>query len=132
MAKAKRRTVAETPILPTQDDLEVVGDTMRTEDDTAVARATDAAHTPVLSGGDVDAAWDQDSGEESVGGSSPTPDQDRVDDLGRAAGVTYQDEQPLALDKTDARDDERWELDPASSEDFEERTRAQRRRTPPP
>jgi hypothetical protein len=127
---AKRRKKATPPaddvlLEPMDDDLDVAGDTMQTVDDTGVRLSTDAAHTPVLTGGDIDAAWDQsDSGEESVGGSTPTPDQDVVDELGKAVGVTYQEEQPLALDKVDARDDERWELDPASSEDFEERSRS--------
>jgi hypothetical protein len=54
------------------------------------------ARNAVLAGGDVDAGRDQvDSGEEAVGGSTPTPDQDVVDDLGRAAGVTYSDTEPL-------------------------------------
>ena len=74
----------------------------------------------VLSGGDVDAAWDQAaSGEETVGGSTPTPDQDIVDEIGLAAGVSYEDAEPLDMsDKIDQRDDQRWELHPASSEDF--------------
>lgn len=44
---------------------------------------------PVLSGGDVDADWMRAhlSGEEAVGGSVPTPDQDVVDEIGRALGV---------------------------------------------
>src|SRR5262245_32721410 len=38
--------------------------------------------SPKLSAGDIDAAWDRaDAGEETVGGSSPTPDQDIVDQL---------------------------------------------------
>src|SRR5262245_59027579 len=46
----------------------------------------------VLTGGDIDAAWDQAAaGEETVGGSSPTPDQDMVDEIGRAVGVSYED-----------------------------------------
>src|SRR4051812_46178991 len=42
-----------------------------------------------LTGGDVDADWQRADavGEEAVGGSVATPDQDRVDDLGRALGV---------------------------------------------
>ncbi|HEV7731819.1 MAG TPA: DUF6335 family protein [Candidatus Binatia bacterium] len=107
------------------DDLEIAADTSILEDDSNVQLSTDAAHTPVLTGGDIDAAWDKsDSGEEAVGGSNPTPDQDMVDELGEAVGVTYPDEHPLALDKVDARDEERWELDPASAEDFEERAKA--------
>lgn len=44
-----------------------------------------------LSGGDVDAAWeDADVGEESVGGGHPTPDQDIVEEMGKAVGLTLQ------------------------------------------
>jgi hypothetical protein len=82
------------------------------------------AESPTVSGGDVDAAWDQSdaSGEETVGGSNPTPDQDIVEDLGKAVGLTYQDNEPLDPDeKVAERDRHRWELEPESSEDFEER-----------
>lgn len=75
---------------------------------------------PDLSGGDVDAAWEDSTvaGEESVGGSAPTPDQDNVDELGKAAGINYQDEEPLNSDKKILeRDRKRWELDPRSAED---------------
>ncbi|HVF25006.1 MAG TPA: DUF6335 family protein [Anaerolineales bacterium] len=78
---------------------------------------------PSLSGGDVDAAWETSvvSGEESVGGSVPTPDQDNVDELGEAAGVTYQDDEPLNSDrKILERDRHRWELNPASADDRDE------------
>jgi len=76
--------------------------------------------SPVLSGGDIDAAWqDSDVGEESVGGGNPTPDQDIVEEIGEAYGVTYQDNEPLKiLEKLEKRDEDRWELDPASAEDF--------------
>jgi len=78
------------------------------------------ATSPELSGGDIDAAWDRaDVGEETVGGSSPTPDQDVVDQLGEAVGLTYEDNEPLDTEKKLAkRDDRRWELDPASSEGY--------------
>ena len=81
--------------------------------------------SPVLSGGDIDAAWeDADIGEESVGGANPTPDQSVVDELGEAAGLSFQDNETLrSLDKVRARDLHRWELDPASSEDYLERSR---------
>ncbi len=84
------------------------------------------AESPVLSGGDIDAAWDQSdaSGEESVGGSNPTPDQDVVDELGKAVGLTYKDDEPLATtEKLTERDEHRWELEPESSEDFDERNK---------
>ena len=63
-----------------------------------------------------------DAGTETPGGSEPAPDQDLVDEIGKAAGVTYQDDEPLNFDeKIAAHDEARWELNPASSEDFEER-----------
>lgn len=76
--------------------------------------------SPILSGGDVDAGWDDEAvGEESVGGGNPTPDQSVVEDLGRAMGLTYQDDEPLhSEEKLLERDNHRWELDPASAEDF--------------
>jgi len=81
--------------------------------------------SPILTGGDVDADWAEDDvGEESVGGENPTPDQDVVDELGRAVGITYQDDEPLGTeDKLNRRDRDRWELDPASSEGFRRRSR---------
>lgn len=84
------------------------------------------AESPVVSGGDIDAAWDQSdaSGEETVGGSNPTPDQDVVDELGKAVGLIYQDNEPLdTTEKVTERDRHRWELDPESSEDFDERSK---------
>jgi hypothetical protein len=79
--------------------------------------------SPSLSGGDIDAAWeDSDVGEESVGGENPTPDQDVVDELGEAVGLIYEDGELLhTTEKIEARDKHRWELDPASSEGFGER-----------
>lgn len=82
------------------------------------------ALNPTLSGGDVDAAWEDStvSGEESVGGSAPTPDQDNVDELGKAAGIMYQDDEPLNSDKKLLdRDRKRWELDPRSADDAEDK-----------
>ena len=81
------------------------------------------ATSPVLSGGDVDAAWeDADVGEESVGGGNPTPDQNVVGELGEAMGVNYEDGEPLHTEeKLDDRDKHRWELNPASSEGFDGR-----------
>jgi Family of unknown function (DUF6335) len=76
-----------------------------------------------LAGGDLDAAPTvYDGGEGAVGGSDPTPDQDNVDEIGAALGVQDPDEQPIATtERIAARDRDRWELDPASSEDYEER-----------
>jgi len=72
--------------------------------------------SPELSGGDLDADWQSTDkgGEEAVGGTAPTPDQDVVDELGQALGVTYEDDEPLDGEKIRERDRNRWELDPKS------------------
>ncbi len=79
--------------------------------------------SPDLSAGDVDASWQtaDASGEEALGGTVPTPDQDVVDNLGKAAGLTYNDDEPLDSDKKILdRDRNRWELNPASADDENE------------
>jgi len=75
-----------------------------------------AAHTetsPRLTGGDIDADWQAaySSGEESVGGSVATPDQDRVDDIGDALGVPRapDDEVRTSAETLEERDRYRWE-----------------------
>lgn len=75
--------------------------------------------SPELSGGDVDADWHAASNEgaEAFTGHAPTPDQDVVDELGAAAGITYRDDEPLNYAKVAERDRRRWELDPASADD---------------
>ncbi len=61
------------------------------------------------------------AGEEAPGGDNPTPDQDIVEDIGKALGVTYNDNEELqGANKLEERDKHRWELDPASSEDYKE------------
>jgi hypothetical protein len=81
--------------------------------------------SPDISGGDLDASWQTANvaGEETVGGSAPTPDQDVVEELGAAAGLSYADDEPLNSDaKILDRDRNRWELNPASADDEEEET----------
>ena len=81
---------------------------------------------PTLSGGDVDARWEdaESGGDETVAGSTATPGQNDVDKIGEAIGVTYaHDEGLTAGDKQRSRDENRWELDPASSEGYLDRTR---------
>jgi hypothetical protein len=83
---------------------------------------------PVLTSGDVDADWNDaySSGEETPGGDMPTPDQDVVEEIGRALGVQYDDAEELkGSDKILERDRNRWEYDPASSEDYGDRNRKQ-------
>src|SRR5690349_21545538 len=78
------------------------------------------AVSPRLSGGDVDADWQdaESSGEETVGGTVATPDQDIVDELGRAVGMEFQDNQPLRspAEVLEERDRHRWELNRSSAD----------------
>ena len=77
-----------------------------------------------ISGGDVDVDVEQAyfSGDEAPGGDNPTPDQEVVDEIGAALGVEYQDNEELGTtEKVTKRDKHRWELDPASAEDYKER-----------
>lgn len=87
-------------------------------------RADHAGMTDVTVGDvDVNAEDAYFTGDEAPGGDNPTPDQDVVDDIGKALGVQYHDGEELkASDKVADRDKHRWELDPASSEDYKKRS----------
>ena len=71
--------------------------------------------------GDADTNWDDatDSAEAYPGYEPNTPNSE-VEALGRAAGLTYNDDEPLNYNKIDARDEKRWELNPASARDEDE------------
>lgn len=70
---------------------------------------------PQLSAGDVDADWKraESSGEETAGGSVATPDQDVVDEIGRALGVEQGSEAELttSAEMLGRRDRFRWHLE---------------------
>jgi hypothetical protein len=77
-----------------------------------------------IAAGDVDVDVEDAyfTGEEAPGGDNPTPDQDVVDDIGKALGVVYDDAEELkGSEKVIERDKHRWEMDPASSEDYKDR-----------
>ncbi|HLO47902.1 MAG TPA: DUF6335 family protein [Kamptonema sp.] len=79
-----------------------------------------------LTGGDIDAAAASQAaamvGDEAVGGTTANPDQNVVDELGTAVGLEMEDGADLrTTDILNERDDRRWELDPTSSEDYQER-----------
>jgi hypothetical protein len=78
-------------------------------------RLSHSDSTPSLSGGDVDADWQraESSGEEAVGGSVATPDQDVVDEIGRALGVEQGSTAPVVTSDEILRDRDRrrWELE---------------------
>jgi len=82
----------------------------------------------VLTGGDMDSDWNDaySSGEETPGGDMSTPDQDVVEEIGRALGVEYEDAEELkGSEKIIERDRHRWEYDPASAEDYKDRNKKQ-------
>ncbi|MBE9038589.1 DUF6335 family protein [aff. Roholtiella sp. LEGE 12411] len=80
--------------------------------------------SPELTGGDIDAYWqDADAvGDEAVGGTAPTPDQNLTEEIEAAVGLEMDDAAFLRTnDILEERDDSRWELDPMSSEDYQNR-----------
>jgi hypothetical protein len=80
--------------------------------------------TSAITGGDADVDVDSAyfTGDEAPGGDNPAPDEEVVDDIGKALGVQYEDNEELkASDKIIERDKHRWEMDPASSEDYKDR-----------
>jgi hypothetical protein len=121
-----RRTIDEvvqTP--PSSLDMDRHGSAARTgRAELAERRLEHAGMSEAITAGDVDVDLENAyfSGDETPGGDNPTPDQDIVDDIGKALGVEYQDNEELrASDKVIERDRHRWELDPASSEDYKSR-----------
>jgi len=91
----------------------------------------DPTADPVVTAGDMDAQWEsaQFSGDESPISSMTTPEANVVDDIGRSIGVTYEDNEELkAGEKERGRDIRRWELDPASSDDYIDRVKDENRR----
>jgi hypothetical protein len=122
-----RRTVSEEdflPFPPSSLDLDRTASAARTGRHEMNERYHEHTESsPALTGGDVDADWESAyaEGDEAPGGDNPTPDQDIVDDIGRALGVHYEDNEELKGEKKISdRDLHRWELDPASAEDYNE------------
>jgi len=77
-----------------------------------------------ITGGDVDTNVEDAyfTGDEAPGGDNPSPDLEVVDDIGKALGVEYADNEELqGGDEVGKRDKHRWEMDPASSEDYKDR-----------
>ena len=117
------RPIVQSP--PSSLDMNRRGTAARTgRAEIAESRADHATMTPSITGGDVDASVEDAyfTGDEAPGGDNTTPDQDIVDDIGKALGVEYQDNEELrGSDKVADRDKHRWELDPASAEDYRDR-----------
>ena len=121
-----RRTVTEEDLLPPSPpsslDMDRTASSARSGGRELRERIHEHNETsPALTAGDVDADWESaySVGDEAPGGDNPTPDQDVVDDIGKALGVQYEDNEELKGEKKISdRDKNRWELDPASAEDY--------------
>ena len=119
-----RKTVADIHGIPSSLDLPRAASSAKSgRADMKDRLSKNTGSGPALTAGDVDADWEsaETVGDEAPGGDNPTPDQDVVDDIGRALGVEYDDDEELQggaeiLD----RDRHRWELDPASKDDDED------------
>jgi hypothetical protein len=100
-----------------------------TDRNTGIGEMLEASAQPMASstgatGGDIYANQYQAevAGEEAVGGTTPTPDQNVTEDLEAAVGLPMDDRAFLRTNEIlEQRDDRRWELDPTSAEDYQER-----------
>ncbi len=123
----ERRTVRGDDIVPSPPsslDLNRTASSARSGRRELHDRFVEHSESPAITGGDIDADWESAAtvGDEAPGGDNPTPDMDIVDDIGKALGVQYEDNEELKGEKKISdRDRNRWELDPASAEDYNEK-----------
>jgi hypothetical protein len=114
MRKVKKRRRARPRPSPI---LEAGPETVTQLEETAAHPGT----SPALSGGDIDADWERAaaSGEEAVGGSVATPDQDVVDEIGQALGVEQASDAPVVTSDEilRARDRHYWHLERQAAEE---------------
>ena len=121
-----RRTVTDEDLLPPSPpsslNMNRTASAARTGHQEMLEKLTEHTESsPALTAGDVDADWESAFavGDEAPGGDNMTPDQDVVDEIGKALGVVYEDNEELKGEKKISdRDKQRWELDPASAEDY--------------
>jgi hypothetical protein len=82
---------------------------------------TNPGTAPTLTGGDLDADWQRaaSSGDEAVGGSVATPDQDVVDEIGGALGVPQASDAPVRASEEILRERDRqyWDLERQAADD---------------
>ena len=125
MAHDQDDDLVQTP--PSSLDLDRAASATRTGRANLRRLEDELTHTDArMAGGDIDA--DAQSahyvGDEAPGGDNPTPDQDVVDEIGAAVGLEYHDTEQLGSErKLEERDRHRWELDPASADDYDDRQR---------
>src|SRR5215468_2930004 len=126
--RRKRDADNDSDEAPRRYDLSAIDSETVTKDNLAemgrrlVVREFEKYHSvsPELTAGDVDARWQEaeDSGAETPGGHVATPDQDNVDEIGRAVGMEFQDNQELRTPEEILlrRDRRRWEMDKRSAD----------------
>lgn len=122
-----RRTLDDetVPTPPSSLNMDRHGSAARTgRAELAESRQNHAGMGQDITGGDLDVDVEDAyfTGDEAPGGDNPSPDLEVVDDIGKALGVQYDDAEELkSADKIVERDRHRWEMDPASSEDYKDR-----------
>jgi hypothetical protein len=99
-------------------------------DEATALRDAHPETSPRLTGGDVDADWVSAyaAGDEAVGGSTTTPDQDVVDELGEALGVPQAPDAEVraAADILAERDSHRWAIEREVEREAREREARER------
>jgi hypothetical protein len=61
--------------------------------------------------------------EKALDATAEEQEQEEVEEIGHSIGITYADDEELRLGvKEEQRDEHRWELDPASADDYAART----------
>jgi hypothetical protein len=140
MTSMKRKRKSRLPAAPRTPPKPAPQPTAEGEDRGEVVELAEqvAAHPeggPELSAGDVDADWIRasHSGDEAVGGSVATPDQDIVDEIGSALGVAQPPEAEVRTSEEILRDRDRffWHLEREAAR-TEEEAEERRPRTPRP
>ena len=122
-----RRTLADTEPHSTPSSLDLDRHSSSARSGRAAMQQSERDHHGMssdITGGDVDVDVEDAyfTGDGTPGGDNPSPDLEVVDDIGKALGVTYDDNEELQGDgKVAERDKHRWELDPASAEDYRDR-----------
>lgn len=115
----REANVSEEAIRPTKDDRGVsdrntgIGEVIEAKN-----RRQAAGNAPTAGDREANPYQAKVVGEEAVGGTTPTPAQNNVDDLGADLGVELRDSEAVQMTaKLENRDDQRWLLDPDSAED---------------
>jgi len=124
----QRRTLSEADMVPTPPsslNMDRRGSAARSgRAEMEASRQNLASMGDDIAGGDIDVDVEDAyfTGDEAPGGDNTSPDVDVVDDIGKALGVQYEDNEELkSSDKISERDKHRWEWDPASAEDYKDR-----------